>query len=160
MHGAPRDWVKANLPEHYETVLEVGSLDINGGVRDLLDPAATYTGVDMQRGPGVDIVADFTDYLHPEKVDLILCCEVLEHFREWPLILDAAQCNLRPGGRLIVTCATHGRSPHSARSESPIQPDEWYENVDPERLLGHLKLWFHDIRIDVQGTDLRAVATA
>ena len=32
MHPAVRHWVATALPEHYGSVVECGSLDINGGV--------------------------------------------------------------------------------------------------------------------------------
>ena len=50
----------ATVREHYPNsfksarVLEVGSLDINGSVRELFEKC-DYTGVDLQMGPGVDL---------------------------------------------------------------------------------------------------------
>ena len=158
MHKPVRDFVRQHLPLHYQSVVEVGSLDINGGVRDLLACEAPYIGVDLQRGPGVDVVCDFTVYGIAPKPDLILCLEVLEHAENWRGIVASAAHNLSDGGTLIVTCATTGRAPHSARSEGPIEPDEFYENISQKELDEELGKHFGSHFSEVVGTDLRAVA--
>lgn len=174
MHEAVRRYVSAHLPDHYDCVIEVGSLDINGGVRDLLDPSAHYLGIDRQSGPGVGLVGDFCDFDWTETsdheirdrpgsfrlrlFDLVLCCEVLEHTSKWREIVAHAATVMRSGGTLIVTCATHGRAPHSARSEAPIKPDEFYENIDKADLDAELAKHFASHTSEVVGTDLRATA--
>lgn len=158
MHEAVRQYVRQHLPESYASVLEVGSLDINGGVRDLLDPAAEYVGIDVQPGPGVDIVVDFSAYLHRERVNVVLCLEVLEHAPQWRELIASAAMNLRLDGVLILTCATTGRATHSARSEAPIQPDEFYENVTKADLDAELEKHFSVHESEVIFRDLRARA--
>jgi SAM-dependent methyltransferase len=39
-------------------ILEVGSQDVNGALRDCAPPGCSYTGVDLCEGPGVDIVLE------------------------------------------------------------------------------------------------------
>ena len=158
MHEPVRQYVRDHMPPGYASVIEVGSLDINGGVRDLLHPEAEYVGVDVQAGPGVDVVEDFRLYEHPEPVDVVLCLEVLEHTPDCRDLLAAAARNLKPGGTLLLTCATTGRAPHSARSEGPIEPDEFYQNVMKAELDGVLAGLFAASHSEVVGTDLRAWA--
>lgn len=158
MHEAVRRYVRHRLPAQYKKVIEVGSLDINGGVRDLLDDTASYLGVDLQAGPNVGRVDDFATYLDPHPADLVLCLEVLEHTSDWREIIAAAARNLQPGGTLLVTCATTGRPRHSARSERPIEPDEFYENVSQADLDEELGKHFGDHGSEVVGLDLRAWA--
>lgn len=158
MHEPVRQYVRQHLPASYSRVLEAGSLDINGGVRDLLDQGASYTGVDPQAGPGVDVVADFVGYQHSEPADLVLCLEVLEHTRNWRRIIASAARNLKPGGTLLLTCATTGRPRHSARSERPIEPDEFYKNVMQSELDAELGKHFSKYASEVVGLDLRAWA--
>lgn len=161
MHPPVREWVTYYLPAEYESVLEIGSLDINGGVRDLLRDKAQYTGVDEQEGPGVDVVMNFLDYIPPEPVDVVLCLEVLEHTADWPkIVFHAAEC-LKPKGMFLMTCATTGRPAHSARGTGPIQPDEYYRNVTEQALrwvLAHRESGFSDWGTNVQGFDLRCWA--
>lgn len=156
MHGPVRQYVRQHLPERYASVLEVGSLDINGGVRDLLYPETEYVGVDVQAGPGVDVVADFASYWHPQPVDVILCLEVLEHASQWREIIASAVRNLKNDGTLILTCATTGRERHSARSGGPIQSDEFYENVEKGDLDAEFEKHFRTYHSEVIFHDLRA----
>ena len=140
-------------------MMEIGSLDINGGVRDLLDPLADYVGIDAQDGPGVNVVVDAAHYLHRVRVDIVLCLEVLEHCEQWRGLVKSAASNLKPGGRFIATCATNSRPPHSAIDGGQIHPEEWYANVHCTELLEELEKWFADTGVDVAGNDLRGWAT-
>lgn len=107
-------------------VLEVGSLDVNGTVRDLFEGCDEYIGIDIQRGPGVDAVCSshnmrvlarpigtevwgvwdgaFVEVVKSDYFDVLVSTEVLEHD---PAFWESfAQYNrvLKPGGWLIVTC--------------------------------------------------------
>jgi SAM-dependent methyltransferase len=119
----------------FDRVLEFGSLDINGSVRPLFK-TDSYLGIDLQGGPGVDIIADAMFFDHPTKFDCVVCCEVLEHAKFWDRIIQSAYRNLNSGGYFIVTCATDPREPHSARDGGALRPGEFYMNV-PFHLLEH-----------------------
>jgi SAM-dependent methyltransferase len=121
-------------------VVEVGSREVaGGGVRGLFGGAACYTGVDLVPGLGVDVVADAAVWRPPAPCDLVVCCEVLEHSPDARAILRNASGMLRPGGRLVVTCAGPGRAPHSAADGGPLRPGEYYRNVEPDDLAGWLR---------------------
>lgn len=96
-------------------VLEVGSRDVNGSPRECFAGAASYTGADIEGGPGVDVVADgerLAHYFSPHSFDTVLCCECLEHcVRPW-LVVRALRFVLRPGGLLWVTTPTFGFPEH------------------------------------------------
>jgi SAM-dependent methyltransferase len=156
MHLEARRYVAEHATDDKLTALECGARDVNGTVRDLF-PNASWVGVDIGDGPGVDVVADFADYLHPELVDLVLSTEVLEHTPRWREIVASAARNLRPRGRLIVTAAGPGRAPHSAVDGGPVG-DEHYENIDPDALGSELARWFTESVVSVEGEDVRAVA--
>ena len=130
------------------SVLELGSLDINGSPR-LLVPQADYWGIDKQAGRGVNELADAAEWRSDMRFDLVICAEVLEHTSLGPEILATAQDHLNPGGRLIVTCATHGREPHSAVDGGSVRADEHYENVDPRTFLLEVALaGFRPVRFE------------
>ena len=87
-------------------VLEVGSLDVNGGVRGSFAAATQYIGIDQEAGEGVDTVLDAHEILawYGDKVfDTIVCCEMLEHDREPWITIRNMQEALRVGGLLIVS---------------------------------------------------------
>ncbi len=137
MHEAVRQWVTSRIEwvDPCATIVELGSLDINGGVRDLLPPSASYIGVDMQKGPGVDVVDNAATWRPEGPVDLVLCLEVFEHTPEWrDIITNVSTWNTERTLHFIGTCATIGRAPHSARSEGRIEPDEHYRNIAPFEL--------------------------
>ena len=139
MHDNAFDLVRRivqSLPP-LRTVVEFGSRIVNGSVREIFTDAATYVGVDAVAGPGVDVVADAANWRPATPcVDCVVCCEVLEHTPRGREIIASAFRALRPGGCLVVTCASAGRAPHSADGDGPPKPGEYYENVAPDDLTG------------------------
>ncbi len=133
MHAEAFAFVKQFATDSTIDVIEVGSRNINGTVRGLF-PNARWTGLDLHPGPDVDVVCDMLDYTPPDSVDLIVCCEVLEHAERWSLMLSQAQAWLKPGGRMILTCAGPGRIPHSHIDGGRLRPDEYYANVSADDL--------------------------
>lgn len=128
MHPEARAWVAEHVAgSRWDYCVEVGSRDVNGGVRDLID-AGRYLGIDREPGPGVDHVVDAHTFT-VRDVDLVVCCEVLEHDADPAGMVERMWSWLRPGGRLVVTCATEGRAPHSAMVDGAPLPGEFYENV-------------------------------
>jgi SAM-dependent methyltransferase len=147
--------------QRYARVVEVGSRDINGEVRSLID-AGTYVGIDLEDGPGVDVVADCRFWEPPWKASLVVCAEVLEHAPDPREVVDACIGYLRPGGRLIITCAGPGRAPHSGHDGGGVQADEHYANVDPADLekwlaedLEAVRVEFKAIPCDVYATGIK-----
>ncbi len=134
MHQAAREFVAqtvAAMHLHPATVLEVGSRNINGSVRNLFPGLASYRGIDIVGGPGVSCIADGADYVAERPVEAVVCCEVLEHTpRAREIVLRAAE-NLVYKGVLIVTCAGPGRTPHSAMDGMALREGEFYHNVEP-----------------------------
>lgn len=133
MHAAALAWVTTNIGDP-ATVLEFGSLNINGSARECA-PNAQWFGIDLCAGPGVDAIAHAATYQHPTPVACVVCCEMLEHDPAALRAVTNAWTNLAPGGTLIVTAACDDRAPHSAVDGGPIRPDEYYRNVDPTTFL-------------------------
>lgn len=156
MHGEAMEWVARHACDG--KVLDIGGRDVNGTARDLFP--GPYTVVDLHPAPNVDHVADVCEWSSREKFDVVLCLEVFEHTSRWPAILGAAHRLAKKDARLIVTCAGPGREPHSAIDGDVLRDGEWYENVTPHALHEALReVGWRDIRVDVLGSDVRAVAT-
>jgi SAM-dependent methyltransferase len=136
MHVQAYEFVQRHAPGGRGlAVLEIGSLDVNGGVRDLFDEVVHYHGVDVVDGPGVDEVADAAEWRATRTYDVVVSTEVLEHAPRWRDVITNAWDALAPGGRLIVTCATDPRPPHSAVDGWDLRPGEWYGNVPSEDVI-------------------------
>lgn len=119
MHASVMGWVKSRVRHHGladKSTLEVGSLDVNGSVRSLF--RGSYVGIDMRRGPGVDVVgtADklpFTD----DAFDVVVTTEMLEHDPSFWLSLAEMGRVLKPGGHLLITTRGNGFFEHNEPSD-------------------------------------------
>ena len=132
-------------------LLEIGSLDVNGTVRDLFPGASPYVGIDLAPGPGVDVVASGHDFGPDEAFATVVSTECLEHDPGWHETLATAVRVLRPGGALILTCATVGRHEHgTARTSPAMSPstNDHYRNLTARDVTAHLR----DLRIDLVAT--------
>ena len=149
----------------FDSVIEIGSLDINGTVRPLFGDAE-YTGLDPQEGPGVDWVGDALDYKPKKKVDCVVCCEVLEHSPKWQAIVKKGMEWLDDDGVFLITAAGPGRKPHSAVDGSHnVRDFEHYENIRPSDLAKELLPDFITegtasvgVQVRTLGEDTQAVA--
>lgn len=115
------DAVRALYPAHFERarVLEVGSLDINGSVRDLFRDC-DYTGVDLQPGPGVDLACPGHMLAFPSgHFDTTISAECFEHNPFWRETLANMLRMTRPGGLVLISCATTGRKEHGTSRTNP-----------------------------------------
>jgi hypothetical protein len=114
------------------SVLEVGSLDINGTVRDFFD-SSRYVGVDVGQGLGVDVVCAGEDLTYGDgEFDMCVSAECFEHNPEW---LATFRNMVRMAGRFVVfTCATVGRAEHGTSrchpGSSPLtSTSDYYRNL-------------------------------
>lgn len=145
MHAEARAYVEAvaKMIDSPGAVLEIGSRNFNGSVRELFSAAEIYHGIDVRPGPGVDEVADGATYEPPFVPTIIVCCEVLEHTPHAEAIIRHAHELLAPMGVFILTCAAPPREPHSAIDGGPqLAPDEHYANIDPEWLKEQMQASF------------------
>lgn len=139
MHVQAYDFVAAHATEAPVEVLEIGSCDVNGSVRPLFPGATRYHGLDIVAGPGVDEVADAADWHAPDSFDVVVSTEVLEHAPRWEDVVRNAWEALRPGGQLILTCATDPRPPHSAIDGWEVRAGEHYRNVPADEVVDLLE---------------------
>jgi SAM-dependent methyltransferase len=118
--------VKRRFIPHTGAILEVGSFDVNGSPRSVFADAESYLGIDQAEGPGVDRVTDAHWIRLPEKYDLVLCCEMLEHDSNPLATIETLRWHLKPGGILIVTSPGNGFQEHRyPRDYWRLMPDAY-----------------------------------
>ena len=91
--------------------LDIGSYDVNGSYRTLFDaPGWRYTGVDLQAGPGVDVVLS-SPYRLPfasGSVDVVLSGQAFEHIEYFWLSWVEMLRVLKPGGLVFLIAPSRG----------------------------------------------------
>jgi len=94
-------------------IIEVGSFDVNGSLRPIIElwKPASYIGVDIQAGPGVDVVCraeTIVDAFGKESFDVVISTELLEHVREWRTVVSNIKHICRGNGILVITAPSRG----------------------------------------------------
>ena len=124
--------IRDRFPDSFvgKNVLEIGSLDINGSVRQFFTDC-DYTGVDLGEGPGVDIVCKGHEVPFGDRsFDTVISCECLEHDIYWEQTF-LKMCELT-SHLVIMTCATTGRAEHGTTRTSPEAApftNDYYQNL-------------------------------
>lgn len=159
--------VRKVMPERFRAarVLDCGSLDINGNNRWLFE-GGSYVGLDIAPGRNVDVVSRTHEYDAPDgSFDVVISAECLEHDMFYEKSLQAMVRLLRPGGLLLLSCATTGRPEHGTRRTDPYSSplttaiEEWadyYKNLTERdvRVAIHVEREFASFDFQVQGWDL------
>jgi len=118
-----------------KSVLEIGSLNINGTIRDFFTNC-NYVGVDVGEGKDVDVVCPGQDYDAPDKFfDVVCSTECFEHNPHWLETFNNMIRMCKDGGLIFFTCATTGRPEHGTTRTTPQNSpftSEWnyYKNLE------------------------------
>lgn len=140
-HTAQNDFfrsVREQFPDNFKwsNVIEIGSLDINGSVRDLFE-YCNYVGLDLGPGPAVDFAVQGQDAKYrDDSFDTAISAECFEHNPYWKETFVNMVRMTKPGGLVTFTCAGEGRPEHgTARSDAGSSPLttaagwEYYRNL-------------------------------
>jgi SAM-dependent methyltransferase len=111
MHETAIILMKRLLSEYLDktnklSVADIGSYNVNGSNKSLFDEYSncSYTGIDIEKGPGVDIIVDLDyqwDNISSESFDVVCSTHCLEHVEMPWKILIAMDRVLKPGGYMI-----------------------------------------------------------
>jgi len=97
--------------EDFESLLEVGSRNVNGTLKDFCPDGTSYTGVDIEEGPGVDLVLN-DPYTYPfddDSFDLILSSSCFEHDQMFWLTFCEMGRLLKKNGYLYLSAPSNGK---------------------------------------------------
>jgi hypothetical protein len=125
-------------------VLEIGSQDINGTVRDYFQPEANYLGLDLGIAKGVDwtIPGELVE-LPDQWARVCISTECFEHAATWEQILLNMIRITQEDGLLILSIAGNGRATHGTVDsdvESSPLTTSYYKNLGPDDITQKIKL--------------------
>lgn len=127
--------VKSLYPQFFSnvSVIEIGSLNINGTVRDFYN-ANMYIGVDVDEGKDVDIVEQGQDVKFPDRYfDVAVSAECFEHNPYWK---ETFANMYRMASKFVIfTCASEGRPEHGTTRTTPADSPftvnwDYYRNLN------------------------------
>jgi SAM-dependent methyltransferase len=156
--------LKVLFPDHFSgkiNVLEIGSQDINGTVRDFFQKGANYLGLDLGMAKGVDwtIPGELVE-LPDQWASICISTECFEHAATWEQILMNMIRITRTNGLLILSIAGHGRATHgTVDSEVGSYPftTSYYKNLGADDFIQKIKLghYFkrHSFQVDSEAGD-------
>lgn len=99
-------------------IIEVGSYDVAGSLRPIIESwkPAEYIGIDLEMGPGVDIVLkaeDITREFGKESFNMVISTEVLEHVRDWREVISNIKNVCKPHGIMLISTRSFGYGYHA-----------------------------------------------
>jgi len=149
-----------NNPEQFrgKRVLEVGSRYVNGSVRPFIEKICSpkeYIGIDIEKGRYVDMVLPaerLVEHFGKESFDVVVSTELLEHVKDWRLVINNMKDVLKPNGLIFITTVSHGFQYHGYPN------DYWrYEIGDMKRIFSDFVLLCIQKFEDYNGLVLKAL---
>ncbi len=147
-HGNQRNFIqetKYKYPQYFTNVnvLEVGSLNINGTVRDFF-MEKSYLGIDLIEGNCVDKICKGHEMDSADGTyDTIISTECFEHDIHWKETFKNMHRMVRSGGMIVFTCASDGRPEHGTTRTSPQDSpatNDYYQNLNEGHFISEFNL--------------------
>jgi ubiquinone/menaquinone biosynthesis C-methylase UbiE len=120
-------------------ILDVGSLDVNGSLRQFAPSGAIYMGVDLAPGPGVDLVLDDPHKLpfEDEKFDAIVSTSSFEHDSMfWLTFLEMVRV-AKVGAAIYINAPSNATYHRYPRDCWRFYPDAAISLIDWSQRNGH-----------------------
>lgn len=123
-----------------KNILEIGSLNINGSLRQnvITFKPKKYVGIDLVKGNGVDLVCNVYDIVKKfgkNSFDYIIATEIIEHTLNWQKVIQNINEVLKINGKLLITTRSKGCKYHGY----PF--DYWrYEIEDFNQIFNNYKI--------------------
>ncbi len=97
-------------PDRPLRIVEIGSQDVNGSIRQFAPASAEYIGVDFVNGKGVDVILKDPYSLPFEtgSVDVVLSSSCFEHSELFWLLFNEIMRILKPAGLFYLNVPSNG----------------------------------------------------
>mgnify|MGYP002630365944 CR=1 FL=1 len=133
--------------EHFDKaskILEVGSQNINGSVRQFFPNATEYLGIDLGMAPDVDwVIPGELVELPSGWAEVVISTECFEHCKAWEKVFINMMRIVAPSGLVIITCASPGRPTHgttdSNEHDSPFTTS-YYRNIGVDDIAEKIRI--------------------
>ncbi len=109
--GAARMYPKY-FDNNSANVLEVGSLNVNGSIRQVFGSFESYIGVDWRKGPNVDKVCLASHMSFDKRFSTVVSASMLEHDPEWQLSIVNMVSQVKDDGIIVLSWGAALNSPH------------------------------------------------
>jgi SAM-dependent methyltransferase len=93
-----------------KSILEIGAYNVNGSLRDAKPQHSEWVGLDIEEGPGVDVVVPPGEALPFEshKFDAVVASSVFEHDPQfWKTMREMARVT-KPDGLIYISAPSNG----------------------------------------------------
>lgn len=138
---------KYNLSRGGISVLEVGSYNVNGSIRENFKNTSEHLGIDWREGPCVDLVCFAHDMDFGRQFDVVASASMLEHDRHWDKSIPKMVEHLKDDGILILSWGAALNPPHC-----PETADDGGFHCLPAgkviNLLSDLGMYVHEFRYE------------
>lgn len=119
MHPANAAWWKycvEKYPHHLNNkdsnIIEFGSFNENGSLRDFITNYDDYIGIDWRAGPRVDVVSLAHEYKSDKSFDAVLSASMLEHDPFWSDSITNMVSFMKNNSILILSWGSALNTPH------------------------------------------------
>ena len=139
MDDETRLFVRQNSDRLQGKVLEIGSYNVNGGIKDIIP---VTVGTDLRKGPGVDLVCPvelLREHFAANHFDACVSLGTLEHVENWKSFFTVTWDLVRDGGWLVMTMAARHKGRHNYPS------DYWRFDAEQLRSLYPAAEWIGDV---------------
>jgi SAM-dependent methyltransferase len=161
-HASVIEWFLAEAAQqpyqfNKKRILEVGSKYVNGSVRPVIEKLCSpkeYIGVDIESGKYVDVILPaekLMEYFGENSFDVVISTELLEHVKDWRLVINNMKDVLKPKGLLFVSTRSYGFPYHG------YPYDYWrYEIEDIKKIFSDFIILFLEKDPLAEGLFLKA----
>ena len=128
-------YVSNNFSPYFnDDILEFGSYNINGTIKDYFNKSKNYVGIDWREGPCVDVVGLAHEIKFDYKARAVFSASMLEHDPFWRKSLKNMINHLTDDGILVLTWGSAKNDIHCL----PEAPDGKFHSLKAELVMNFL----------------------